>query len=1034
MKKKFLNLSIRHPRWVLAIAAVITVAAGAQFPKVKIDTDPENMLPADEAARVHHEEIKETFELSDFLAIGVVHGDGVFQPSILDRVARLTAGLEDVEGVVFEDIIAPTEVDDIFATADGGLRVETLMVDVPQSREEGEAIHARILVNPLLRGKLASDDGQALALLVPLEDKAYAEPVANWVKDFLAKESFEENYYVAGLPVAEVTFGSAMFQQMAISAPLAFLVIFALMMFFFRRFVMVLAPMLVAIMTVVWTMGLLIGMGFTVHIMSSMIPVFLIPIAVLDSIHLLSETHDHYRRHDSMTSTLRWVFDELFVPMTFTSLTTIVGFAALIFTPIPPVQVFGAFVAIGVFIAWLLSMTFTPAYAVLVPARALESFGAVHEGEGAPPSHLRKILNFSLRNRTALVVGLIVLLAVSAVGLSKIVVNDNPTKWFRADHPIRVADEVMNEHLAGTYMAYLELEGEEEGAFLDPVWMGYLDRLQAHLNEQPNVGGTSSVGDVVKKVQTELLDHADGSDQIPQSREEIAQFLFLYEISGGSPDDLFKFVTSDHARANIWVQMPQGENREVHAVMHSVDEYVQDNPMPAGMVLQWAGLSYVNVIWQERMVSGMGKALLGSFITVLIMMMLLFRSIPLGLLAMIPLSATILMTYGFVGWIGRPYDMPIAVLSSLSLGLSVDFAIHFIQRTRELMQQYEGDFQRAMHAFFESPAQALARNIVVIALGFVPMFFATLIPYQTVGAYFFAIMVVSGGATFLILPAVLSWFRPSAITAKSVPKGATMKAASLTLLVLSLAAVPAAQAQDANEVMKQAHLNMYYAADDGVASVSMSITDKRGKVREREFTMLRRDFEEGGEQRYFVYFHKPSDVRRLTFMAWKDPADDDRRWIYVPSLDLTKPISANDKKSSFVGSDFSYEDVSGRHWSEDEHAILREEEFEGEPCTVIESKPKEDDYFARKLTWVDGAKQIRREEFYDDKDRLTKVFEATQFEEIDGVVTATKRRMSSPRDESFTEIVFTEVQYDVGVEADVFSERSMKSPPREYIQ
>jgi predicted RND superfamily exporter protein len=179
---------------------------------------------------------------------------------------------------------------------------------------------------------------------------------------------------------------------------------------------------------------------------------------------------------------------------------------------------------------------------------------------------------------------------------------------------------------------------------------------------------------------------------------------------------------------------------------------------PQGLELRWGGLSYINVVWQDLMVSGMGKALAGSWVTVLIMMILLFRSIRLGILAMIPLTATILITYGYVGLAGRNYDMPIAVLSSLSLGLSVDFAIHFIQRTRDIFNRCGQDFTKACQIFFHEPAQALARNIVVIALGFVPMFFATLVPYVTVGAFFFGIMIISGGATFLIMPAVLSFY------------------------------------------------------------------------------------------------------------------------------------------------------------------------------------------------------------------------------------------------------------------------------------
>ena len=258
--------------------------------------------------------------------------------------------------------------------------------------------------------------------------------------------------------------------------------------------------------------------------------------------------------------------------------------------------------------------------------------------------------------------------------------------------------------------------------------------------------------------------------------------------------------------------------------------------------------------------------------------------------------------------------------------------------------------------------------------------------------------------------------------------------ATLTLIVaLGLAAVPAA-AQDATELMKSAHLKMYYPGDDGSANVAMVITDKRGKTREREFTILRKDFVEGGEQRYYVYFHAPNDVRRTTFMAWKNPDGDDSRWIFVPALDLVKPLSANDKKSSFVGSDFAYEDVSGRHWSEDSHTMLGEEALGDRQTTKIESVPKDDDYFAKKLSWIDQESGlVVREEYYDGKGEVLKVFEVLKIEDVDGIATATERKMSTPRKENSTVITFSDPHYDVGISEDIFSERYLKSPPSQYI-
>lgn len=261
---------------------------------------------------------------------------------------------------------------------------------------------------------------------------------------------------------------------------------------------------------------------------------------------------------------------------------------------------------------------------------------------------------------------------------------------------------------------------------------------------------------------------------------------------------------------------------------------------------------------------------------------------------------------------------------------------------------------------------------------------------------------------------------------------------SAAALLGALWLIPGAPARaadpDAEALMKDAHLKMYYSGDDGTARVTMTITDKKGKTRNRDFVIIRKDLVDGGEQRYYVYFFEPNDVRRMTFMAWKNPDADDARWIYVPALDLVKPLSSNDKKSSFVGSDFAYEDVSGRHWSDDAHTFLREEEMGGYQTWVIESTPKEDDYFAKKTTWIDqGSGLVVKELYLDGKGEELKVFETLKIETVDGYPTATERRMTTPGKENATTIVFANIDYDMGVGEEIFSERYLKSPPREYI-
>ncbi|HUV29783.1 MAG TPA: MMPL family transporter [Acidobacteriota bacterium] len=760
MKKGLTDFSIRRPWLVIAIAVAVTAFFAAQFPRIKIDTDPQNMLESDEPTRLLHSATKEDFDLHDFIAVGVVKQPTAFTADMLNRIYRITAEILQIDGVIVRDILAPSTVDDIEQGPGGMLVVKPLMGGEIASDEEAAYILTRILDNPILRGKLASDDGQAVALFIPIESKDMSHRIAGEIRHIIDRHGGDAEYHIAGLPLAEDSFGAEMFAQMAYSAPAAMLIIFLLLLLFFRKIKIILAPMVVALMSVIWSMGLLILTGNTVHIMSSMIPIFLIPIAVLNSIHIISEFHDHYKRYKHKDSTIRHSINELFVPMLFTSLTTVAGFLSLALTPIPPVRVFGIFVAFGIVVAWLLSITLNPAIAMLISTRTLRNFGAVDDQHGLLTGTMHAFRDFSYRHHKGIIGAAAAVVVVAVVGLTMIEVNDNPVKWFKRSHPIRVADTAMNQHLAGTYVNYLVFQGDEEDLMKSPQVAVYMESFQRELEKEDIVGATTGLTDIVKKVRYELFGADSSRLALPESRQEIAQLLFLFELSGGDPDDLFKFVTPGYDKANVWVQLKNGDNRAVSGVVERGTRFLASNPPPPGVTVHWAGLPYINVEWQRQMVTGMRSSLLGSYAVVFLMMIFLFRSFRWGVISMLPLSITIMAIYGFIGFIGKPYDMPVAVLSSLTLGLSVDFAIHFIQRLR-MVHARTKDFRESFREIFEGAGRAIGRNVLVIAIGFVPMLFSTLVPYITVGSFFLAIMVISGLVTMLLLPAIARTFSKS---------------------------------------------------------------------------------------------------------------------------------------------------------------------------------------------------------------------------------------------------------------------------------
>lgn len=262
----------------------------------------------------------------------------------------------------------------------------------------------------------------------------------------------------------------------------------------------------------------------------------------------------------------------------------------------------------------------------------------------------------------------------------------------------------------------------------------------------------------------------------------------------------------------------------------------------------------------------------------------------------------------------------------------------------------------------------------------------------------------------------------------------------LMITIFMLWAFGLAKAQEeltGEKIVEKAQQAFYYAGKDIQAKVVMKLISRNGKERLRELTMLRLNRGDSGEQKYYMYFHRPADVRQMTFMVWKYVDKNDDRWLYIPSIKLVRRIAANDKNSSFVGSDFSYEDISGREVSEDIHTLKGEEELNGKLVYVVESVPEDEKsaYYSRKVSWIDKETFLPlKEEYYDQRGELFKTFTADKIEDVQGIPTITIRIMANVQNGHRTEVTFTEVKYNVGLKDDLFSERYLRSAPREWIR
>jgi predicted RND superfamily exporter protein len=725
-----LNKLLKVPYLVVIVIVAITVFLFLEMKETtRMDTNLDKYMPEDHPAFIYSDQAEEWFNIKDGIIIAIENKSGVYNFETLDILKRLTKKLQKMPQIEKDDVTSLYTADNIIGTEDG-MDVRAFFSKVPKSKEELEGLREKVLTNEMVFERLVSINETVTVIIAEINDDVFTEEFYNEILHLSKEFEDEENtLHVAGRPIVEGTLAILGPEDMKRMVPIVLLVIILVLYLTLRSVKSTFLTMLVVFFSTLWAFGLMAVVNIPIYAVSTMIPVMLIAIGVADGIHLYSHLQLYTRKHPNAVKEEAVIdmLKNMWKPVVITSVTTAVGFISLLSSQVYPIKYFGIFTAFGVLAAMVFSL-------VLVPA-GIMIFGLPKSKSGnKEKTHSNRFaFNFAekvLKRKTISIFATIIIVAVSVIGIGKVWINSSFLDKFEKDSDIVLTDAFINEHFGGTSSINLILDSQENDAFKNPEVLRIVDKMQAEVDRKLQVvGNTFSLGDYLKRMNKVMHADDEAYNTIPDSKNLVAQYLLLYEMSG-DPDNLWKVVDYDYAKLNVTFQLKSDNSKAINSALDVIHTF-EDELKEQGVTMNYAGSGYKALVFTDLILEGQIKSLIMTLIIVIILLAFMFRNIKLGLIGSVPILITAAISFGFMGWIGIPLNTTTALLSSIAIGIGIDYAVHFIEQYR-LNAVANNKLITAQKTMTHS-GRAILFNAIVVIAGFLVLLFSVFPPNRELG-------------------------------------------------------------------------------------------------------------------------------------------------------------------------------------------------------------------------------------------------------------------------------------------------------------
>jgi uncharacterized protein len=733
--------------WIIAACTIAGITFASLIPLSKTDPEIRNYVPNTLESRISTDRIEKEFGTQDMVVV-LFSDSSILNPEDLTQIRDVDRGLSRIPAI--SQKISPFSIKAIKGQ-DGFMTAERLIRAIPRNSSEIQALKDKIAGNTLASGTVISSDFKTAAISATIDGSNGEIGVLNRIDSVLASVKGPATTAVGGLPYIRKYLMKDVKTDAVRIVPAALLIMLLILKITLREWKRLLIPFTVVVLSTAITMGLIPLFGWKISIITLLVPVIMVAVANNYGIYLVARHQEISRNWQGDNfGIIKMLTGSLNMPILFSGLTTIAGILGLLTHSIIPARQVGILAAIGVSLALIMSLILIPALLYIrgpEKSRGQNSKSFSHRFDRA----ISSLSGFIVRHPGKILIGTALVTLVLSIGIFYVRIDTNQENYFPKNHPIRKASNIINSSFGGSQTISVMISGDIK----DPVIMKKIDTLTGRLIEQEGVGNVFSISRVVREMSKAIYTKGEaGYDMIPDSREGIAQLFELYNMSGDQ-GDFDQLMNLDNSKAHILIRLSDSENRIIVKVRDLISSQLQG--IKADIVV--GGYAIIMADFAESIIRGQVLSLMFAVLTVFILLALIFKSLRGGMIGTIPLAASILILFGFMGFTGIALDAATALLSSVMIGVGVDFTIQYVWCfNSQLMEgmNYADATKKALGT--------IGRSIMINAFSVMAGFSALMLSGFTSIRFFGYLVFISIGSclvgAIVVIPAFLLVFRP----------------------------------------------------------------------------------------------------------------------------------------------------------------------------------------------------------------------------------------------------------------------------------